>query len=449
MNTTLSKRPWNAPCAPGPLHAIVEIPGSKSETNRALLLAALADGPSAITGAMDARDSRLFHAALRALGVQITALDASPVVVTPPARFTASSQPVDVGLAGNVMRFIPPLAALTATGITAFVGDPHASRRPVAPMLDALRQLGVPVEGDAVPFSITGGHLTGNSATLDSSASSQFVSGLLLAAARFPGGLTLHHHSPTGASVPSRPHLDMTVGMLRERGVRVDEPDADTWVVHPGPIAALDLRVEPDLTNAAAFLAAGVVSGGSVRVPGWPRHTTQGGDEIRDVLTRMGARVERDGDDIVASATGVLHGIDIDLHASSELTPVVAALACIAEGPSTIGGVAHIRGHETDRLAALAAELGALGARIDETDDGLRIEGRGAASLHGGAFATHADHRMAHAGAVVGTAVAGVELDDITCTGKAMPDFPGLWAHMFGAAPSPTDTAAPPHQENR
>lgn len=426
-----TNRPWSAPVAPGPIRARVEVPGSKSETNRALLLAALADGPSTITGAMDARDSRLFHAALAALGVGLTPLDAEPVRVTPPAGFVAASEPVDVGLSGNVMRFIPPVAALAESGRTRFVGDPHASERPVFPLLDGLRQLGVEVGDNAVPFTVTGGLLTGDSATIDAAASSQFISGLLLAAARFPHGLRLRHRNTAGASVPSRPHLDMTVEMLRSRGVRIETPDAETWIVHPGPIAALDVRVEPDLTNAAAFLAAAAVTGGVVRVPGWPERTTQGGDAIREVLERMGAEAVREGDELVVRGTGVLRGVDADLHGSSELTPVVAALGALAEGTTTIRGVAHIRGHETDRLAALRSELTGLGVRVEETSDGLVIEGRGPDALHGGAWGTYADHRMAHAGALVGVRVPGIELDDVACTTKTMSDFPGLWAAML------------------
>ncbi len=423
--------PWNAPRAERPVSGRVLVPGSKSETNRALVLAAVADGPSVITGALDARDSRLMRAALLALGTDIGPLDASGTRVCPPAVLTPAPGPVDVGLAGNVMRFVPPLAALAA-GRTRFVGDPEASRRPVAPLLDGLRQLGVPVEGDAVPFSVVGGTLTGRGATIDASASSQFVSGLLLAGARFPRGLELRHSGPNDADVPSRPHIDMTVAMLRDRGVSISCPDHNTWVVEPGPVAALDQRIEPDLTNAAVFLAVAAVTGGEVVVPGWPVRTTQGGDAIRDLLARMGAEVRLDGDDLHVHGLGGLTGVTVDLHASSELTPVAAALGALAEGVTTISGVAHIRGHETDRLAALATELTKLGARVDELADGLRIEGRGPGALHGTRLATYADHRLAHAAALVGAVVAGVSLDDVACTSKTLPDFPALWSRLVG-----------------
>lgn len=417
------------------------MPGSKSETNRALLLAALADAPSQIVGALDARDSQLMRAALVALGAEISPLDAETVTVVPPAHFQTPSEPIDVGLAGNVLRFIPPLAAL-ADGVTQFLGDRAVSERPVAPLLSGLRQLGVGINGDAVPFQVTGGKLTGNEAVIDASGSSQFVSGLLLAAARFPHGLTLRHHNDHRLPVPSRPHLDMTVTMLRDRGVRVETPDDHTWVVYPGPIAALDQRVEPDLTNAAAFLAAAALAGGSTRVPGWPTQTTQGGDAIRDILAAMGAVVTRDGDQLVVSRRGALRGIDVDLHGSSELTPVVAALASVTYGHTEIRGVAHIRGHETDRLAALSTELAGLGVDVMETDDGLSIEGRGAPALHGATFHTYADHRMAHAGALLGLVVPGVELDDVACTSKTLPDFVGMWEQLLASSSVAARSAA-------
>ena len=424
-------RPWDAPVAGHPVTGRVDVPGSKSETNRALVLAAVADGPSTLTGALDARDSRLMRAALIALGARIDPLGSSETRVTPPRAISPAAEPVDVGLAGNVMRFVPPLAAL-APGRTRFVGDPEASRRPVAPLLDGLRQLGVGVDGDRVPFTVSGGTLRGRRATIDASESSQFVSGLLLAAPRFPEGLELHHRGAGGAGVPSRPHIDMTVAMLAARGVTISCPDEVSWSVTPGQVAARDQRIEPDLTNAAVFLAVAAVTGGEVVVPGWPSSTTQGGDQVRDLLARMGAEVRLDGDDLHVRGTGGLVGVDADLHESSELTPVAAALGALAEGTTTIRGVAHIRGHETDRLAALASELTKLGARVEELDDGLRILGRGPGALHGTRLATYADHRLAHAAALLGAVVPGVSLDDVACTSKTLPDFPRMWSTLLG-----------------
>ncbi|MGO4955800.1 3-phosphoshikimate 1-carboxyvinyltransferase [Luteococcus sp. Sow4_B9] len=425
--------PWPIPVAPGSFHARVEVPGSKSETNRALLLAALADGPSTITGALDARDTALMRRALAQLGVGIEA-DGGRVQVHPPTTFRTPEDPIDCGLAGTVMRFVPPLAA-TADGQTQFTGDPEASQRPLSPILEGLRQLGAHVEGDAIPCTVTGSqHLGGREVTIDASGSSQFVSGLLLAGARFPNGLRLRHVSDEGRAVPSRPHVDMTVAMLHERGVSVREVEADLWEVEPGPVHALDQRIEPDLTSAAVFLAAAALTGGSTTVPGWPADTTQGGDRIRDVLTRMGAHVELVGDELTVSGSGGLAAIDVDLHDSSELTPVVAALALLASGTSVIRGVAHIRGHETDRLAALESELGRVGGTVRQTADGLEIVGVGPAGtgLVPALLRSYADHRMVHTAVLLGLVVPGCRVDDVACTTKTINDFDQLWTGMLG-----------------
>ena len=415
----MTTNPWPAPHAHGPVHATVVVPGSKSETNRALVLAALASGPSTITGGLLSRDSDLMRAALGQLGVDITVQPDGSWRVTPPPRVAVPAEPIDCGLAGTVMRFVPPIAALNG-GETTFVGDPHASQRPMAPLLEALTQLGVTVSDRALPFTLQADTLRGRRVVIDSSGSSQFVSALLLAGARLPEGIEVAHQpAEPGASVPSRPHIDMTVQMLRERGVEVVVADESTWLVEPGTIAPLDTHIEPDLTNAAVFLAAAALTGGEVTVPGWPEQTTQGGAAILDILDRM-----RTPDGLTAPGT-------VDLHASSELTPVVAALAALVEGETTITGVAHIRGHETDRLAALTAELGRIGADVTETADGLRIIGRGPDALHGATWGAYADHRMAHAGALVGLLVDGIVVDDIGCTTKTITDFPGLWNGML------------------
>ena len=423
-------RPWSAPTAQGPVRAVCEVPGSKSETARAFLLAGMADAPSTVSGALDARDTDLMRAGLGRLGVGFTADGPGRWVVEPPDAFTPAPDGIDCGLAGTVMRFLPAVAA-SAAGTTRFHGDPAASQRPLRPLLDGLRQLGVAVEGDALPIALHSPGRLDRLASIDSSASSQFVSALLLAAPRFSRGLELHHIG--AGAVPSRPHIDMTIAMLAAHGVEVQTPDENTWLVDPGPLMAVDQRVEPDLTNAAVFLAAGVVTGGRVAIVGWPEETTQPGVHALEVLQAMGASVGREGDAVWASADG-LTAIDIDLHEASELTPVVAALMALAEGRSVIRGVAHIRGHETDRLAALAAGLGGLGVAVEETADGLAITGAGGAGIHAGVFPTRDDHRLAHAAALIGLRVAGVELDDVACTSKTMPDFPERWAAMLGAS---------------
>ncbi|MEV6985114.1 3-phosphoshikimate 1-carboxyvinyltransferase [Sphaerisporangium sp. NPDC051017] len=417
---------WPAPVAPGPVEAAVRLPGSKSVTNRALLLAALADGPGTVRRALRSRDADLMVAALRSLGAELTPSDDGPSgvdwhVVPGPVRGGAS---IDVGLAGTVMRFVPPVAAL-ADGEVAFDGDPHARKRPMGPILAALRALGAEVAGDALPFTIRG-PITGGEVTLDASASSQLVSGLLLAAGRYPKGVTVRH---SGRPVPSMPHIEMTVQMLRAAGVAVDDSEPDVWKVEPGPISARDLTVEPDLSNAAPFLAAAMVTGGVVTIPGWPEETTQGGDALRELLPRMGATVARTPAGLRVTGGGRLEGIDADLHDVGELTPTIAALAALASSPSRLRGIAHLRGHETDRLAALAAEINGLGGDVTETDDGLVITPR---PLRAGVFRTYADHRMATAGAVIGLVVPGVQVEDIATTAKTLPEFALMWARMLG-----------------
>lgn len=409
------------------------VPGSKSETNRALVLAALADGPSTITGGLSSRDSDLMRAALGALGVRIEE-SAAGWHVTPPAHFAEPVAPIDCGLAGTVMRFVPPVAMLNR-GTTRFVGDPHASERPMGPLLDGMAQLGVQVDADRLPFTQVAPALVAvTRVVIDAAASSQFVSALLLVGARLPQGLELvHSPAVAGAEVPSRPHVDMTVHMLRSRGIEVDEPQPGRWLVSPGIVRAMDQQVEPDLTSAAVFLAAAAVTRGVVRVPGWPAQTTQGGAAIVDLLRRAGAECHLADGVLTVRGTGTVRGLgEADLHASSELTPVVAALAALADGPTTITGVAHIRGHETDRLAALETELAAAGAEVVQTEDGLRIVGHGAGPLHGRVWHTYADHRIAHAAALVGLLVPGTGLDDVACTTKTIADFPGLWGSMLG-----------------
>nr|WP_176458672.1 3-phosphoshikimate 1-carboxyvinyltransferase [Rhodococcus sp. 15-649-1-2] len=423
---------WTAPLSTAPVDATVTLPGSKSITNRALIISALAGGQSTVTAALRSRDTDLMIAALQQLGVGITIDPADPtsLTVTPGALRGGS---IDCGLAGTVMRFVPPLAAL-ADGVVRFDGDEQARTRPLDTILGALRHLGADVAGDSLPFTVTGsGTLRGGAVDIDASGSSQFVSGLMLSAAAFDDGITIHH---TGKPVPSMPHIDMTVEMLRRAGVQVSTPadsgDADTWRVHPGPVDAVSWVVEPDLSNATPFLAAAAVTGGVVRVPNWPSSTTQPGDAIRGILESMGATVTLENGTLEVRGGATSTGVDIDLHDVGELTPTVAALAALADGPSHLRGIAHLRGHETDRLAALVAEIRRLGGNATETDDGLDIA---PAALHGGVWRAYADHRMATAGAILGLVVPGVEVDDIGTTAKTLPGFENLWASMLGDSP--------------
>ncbi|WP_279104757.1 3-phosphoshikimate 1-carboxyvinyltransferase, partial [Gordonia paraffinivorans] len=343
---------WSAPTCTSGLNATVELPGSKSITNRALVLAALADGPSTVRGTLRSRDTNLMLGALEALGVEVRVDPASDTTVSL-APGPLHGAEIDCGLAGTVMRFLPPLAAL-ADGRVRFDGDPRARVRPQTTILDALRALGVAVTGDRLPFVIDGtGNVRGGEVTIDASGSSQFVSGLLLSAARFDEGLVVRHEGPP---VPSTPHIDMTVEMLATAGVAVDTSEPNVWKVAPGPIRAVDWTVEPDLSNAAAFLAAAAVTGGVVRVPYWPAVTTQPGARMADVLAAMGCTVEHLDGTLSVHGPEVLKAVNLDLRDIGELTPTIAALCALADGESELTGIAHLRGHETDRLAALTTE---------------------------------------------------------------------------------------------
>ena len=431
---------WPAPTATGPILATVRLPGSKSLTNRYLVLAALASSPSRLRAPLRSRDTLLMAAALRAMGSGIEDADVdwgSPTVAADwsvtPAPLTGDCD-LDVGLAGTVMRFLPAVAAL-ADGPVRFDGDPHARTRPMGPVLHALRALGVAVEDGGrglLPLTVRGtGSVPGGRVVIDASASSQFVSALLLAGARYDAGVTVVHEGPP---LPSEPHVAMTVQTLRDCGVGVDDSVPATWRVEPGTISGLDVRVEPDLSNAAPFVAAAAVTGGRVTVPDWPERTTQAGDAMRDLLDQMGAEVSQDAAGLTVAGTGELYGVDVDLHDAGELTPTVAALCALADTPSRLRGVAHIRGHETDRLAALATEINALGGDVSETDDGLVIR---PAPLHAGVFHTYADHRLATAGALLGLRVPGVLVEDVGTTAKTLPGFPALWQAMLDGGPSP------------
>ncbi|MGH4024518.1 MAG: 3-phosphoshikimate 1-carboxyvinyltransferase [Pseudonocardiaceae bacterium] len=442
--TTSTRVPWAAPPAESPVRATVAVPGSKSITNRALLLTALAGSGGTLRRALRSRDTDLMVAALRALGVPVTCRgDELEVAAHNGLRGgglrggVGEPATVDCGLAGTVMRFVPPLAAL-AHGTVRFDGDDRARQRPMGAVLGALRTLGCVVEsgtadtspaGDALPFVLHGtGRLAGGAVHIDASGSSQFVSGLLLSAAGYEAGITVHHAGPP---VPSLPHIEMTMQMLRTRGVTVDTDGRTWWRVAPGPVAGGDCDIEPDLSNATVFLAAAAVTGGEVTVPGWPRQTTQAGDAIRPLLTQLGCRVELDERGLTVTGPDRLQGLDADLHDVGELTPTVAALAALASGPSRLRGIAHLRGHETDRLAALATEIAALGGDVRELPDGLEIHPRRLRGRPDRPWGAYADHRMATAGAIIGLVVPGVAVDDITATAKTLPDFPQLWSTML------------------
>lgn len=436
---------WHAPSTATPIHATVTVPGSKSQTNRALVLAALAvpQGSSTIGGALRSRDTDLMIAALRDLGVSVESDDGDRCELTVGGALAPQAGArIDCGLAGTVLRFLPPVAALTTETVT-FDGDEQARSRPIAPLLDGLRGLGVQVDGDGLPFTVRGtGSVRGGTVEIDASGSSQFVSGLLLSGAAFTEGLTVVH---TGGAVPSAPHIAMTVSMLRDAGVEVDDSAAGRWRVAPGRVEARRWVIEPDLSNAVPFLAAAVISGGTVRIMGWPTVSIQPADTIRSILAGFGAEVRQGDSYLEVQGATTYGGIDVDLREVGELTPSVAAMAALATpgSVSRLRGIAHLRGHETDRLAALSAELNRIGGRCEETDDGLVIT---AEQMHGGVWQSYADHRMATAGAIIGLRVPGVEVEDIGTTAKTLPDFPQLWADMLAGQTDLQDGAAHPRE---
>lgn len=419
---------WAAPRARAPISARVQLPGSKSLTNRYLVLAALAREESRIRRPLRSRDTVLMSQALAQLGAHITDIGgddpASADWLVAPGSFRGGAH-LDCGLAGTVMRFLPPVSAL-ADGPVTFDGDQQARGRPMKQGLQALRDLGVRIDGDSLPFTVFGrAGAPGGEVVLDASASSQFVSGLLLSGARYDAGVDVIHR---GDTLPSLPHVSMTVEVLRDAGVDVDDSVPNRWRVEPSEIHALDVQVEPDLSNAAAFLAAAMVTAGRVEIPAWPQHTTQAGDAVRGIFEAMGADVELTRDALTLTGPARLHGVDLDLHDVGELTPVVTAVAAFAESPSQLRGIAHLRGHETDRLSALACEIGKLGGDVEILPDGLLIRPR---PMTGARLHTYADHRMAMAGAVLGLVVDGVSLDDIDTTAKTMPDFASRWMSML------------------
>jgi 3-phosphoshikimate 1-carboxyvinyltransferase len=444
---------WQAPTAGRPVGASLALPGSKSMTNRALVLAALADGPTRITGPLRARDTMLMAGALRELGSVIEdesgqddatgQPDASWRVL--PGRCGGTAE-VDAGNAGTVIRFVPGVAALTGADVS-FRGDHAASRRPVGPLLAALRALGATIDDDgrgAVPFVVRGrGRVRGGSVTLDASTSSQLVSGLLLTAPRYDKGAEIRH---TGPPVPSAPHIAMTVQMLRDAGAEVetgikvrggsghDDSVSDIWRVHPGALSPGTITVEPDLSNAVPFLAAALVTGGSVTVSGWPARSLQPAELVLDLLARMGASCSLTAAGLRVTGSGAIHGITADLHEVGELTPVLAALAALADSPSVFTGIRHVRAHETDRLAALAGEIGGLGGGIVERSDGLEIRPR-PLRADGAVFASHDDHRLVMAAAVLGLAVPGLRVRGAETVGKTFPGFLELWARMLEQPP--------------
>ncbi len=428
---------WPAPFrGPVPVDATVTIPGSKSVTNRALILAAQATSPSIIRRPLVSRDSELMSAGLSAMGLSIESSTdeqgefwrVTPKIVDG-KNFLQGPARVDVGNAGTVMRFLPPLAAL-AHGDIAFDGDPRSYERPLGPVIKALEDLGIEIEHEgrySLPMVMKSqGEIPGGNLEIDASASSQFLSALLLVAPSMRNGITVKH---VGGTLPSMPHIDITGQMLRDFGATLTvENAANTWRVDQVPLNGVDLVIEPDLSNAAPFISLAMVCGGSITIADWPKSTTQPGDQLRDIFSAMGSKVEFVEGGLKVTAGSSIHGIDIDLHDVGELTPSIAALAALADSPSHLRGIGHLRLHETDRLAALTREINGLGGSVVEEETALHIT---PAPLHSGVFHTYEDHRLATAGAVIGLVVEGIEVENIATTRKTLTDFPGLWKSLL------------------
>ena len=431
---------WPAPFrGKKPVDVRVVIPGSKSVTNRALILAAQAEGTSKLRRPLVSRDSELMMGGLKALGLSITqslqeVSGESELIFNVTGGQLKGPAKIDVGNAGTVMRFLPPLAAL-ATGVIEFDGDPRSHERPLGPVIKALEELGISIDHGgryALPFKMenkSGGKIRGGEIEIDASASSQFLSALLLIAPSTELGITAKH---VGGALPSMPHIEMTVQMLRDFGAEVTvDKSANTWRVAPGKLKAQDLVIEPDLSNAAPFMSIAMVCGGSVTIADWPKVTTQPGDQLREIFSKMGAKIEfiQNGNNWDLKITGgAIHGIDVDLHDVGELTPAIAALCALADSPSYLKGIGHLRLHETDRLAALRTEFNALGGDFTEEPSALRINPK---PLHAGIFHTYEDHRLATSGATIGLVVEGVEVENIATTRKTITDFPGLWSSLL------------------
>lgn len=425
---------WAAPHATQPLDATVNVPGSKSLTNRFLVLAALATAPVHITGGLKSSDSDHMIGALRALGTNVDDAGEDWTITPAPVR---GGGHVECGLAGTVMRFVPPMVLLAdpADGPVTFDAAPSAKGRPMEPLLNALRALGATVTSigaETFPFTVTPPTDVPTEVEVDSSDSSQFVTALLLIAPRLPGGLTVRH---VGHKLPSLPHIDMTCENLRDAGIQVDQPDERTWVVHPGPLALGTIRVEPDLSNAGPFMAAAVVTGGTVRIPGWPSHTTQPGAYYPQIFEQMGATCTlEDGVMSVTGPTDTLHGIEADLSPAGEIAPTISAICALADGPSRLTGIGHLRGHETDRLKAIAAEVQGLGGECEDHEDALTFGGLPAHGLTATVMDSYHDHRMATFASIIGLKVPGVQILNVGTTAKTMPDFPQMWRGMVGQA---------------
>ncbi len=405
-----------------PLHATITPPGSKSITNRALLLAAMAQGRSRISGALLSDDTRRMAAALTALGFEL-AIDEPRRQITVAGQggtIRAAGASLDAGNAGTAMRFLAGFVTL-GRGRFRIDGSARMRERPIAALLDALRALGVAASSelgnDCPPIMIdtSSAPFAGGAATLDATLSSQFVSALLMPAPLWRDGLRL-----TVVGETARPFIEMTLCLMADWGAS-SSFTGDVIVVPGGQrYHPMDFAVESDVSGASYFAAAATTVGGTLTLRGLRRESVQGDTEFFAILEKMGARVTWHPDRVEVTGTGALRGVDVAMNAMPDMVPTLAAIAPFASTPTRIRGVGFIRHHESDRIAAIATELRRLGAAVEEYEDGLGIA---PSRLHAATVATYDDHRIAMAFAVIGLKVAGVRISNPGCVAKTYPDF--------------------------
>jgi 3-phosphoshikimate 1-carboxyvinyltransferase len=406
----------------GPLSGTIRPPGSKSITNRALLCAALADGESLLTGALESEDTGVMIDGLRRLGMPVAQdTTARTLRVTGcGGRLPARGGELYVANSGTTMRFLAAVAAL-AHGRFRLDGTPRMRQRPIQDLLDALVQLGVDARSEqgtgAPPVVIEAAGLRGGRATIAGDVSSQFLSGLLMAAPYAAAPVELAVAGP----LVSQPYVEMTLAVMRAFGVAVGTKGlAEFHVPVDRPYQGRHYAIEPDASAASYFFAAAAITGGRITVEGLSRSSLQGDVAFCDCLERMGCRIDFGPDSITVWGQPLHGNVTLDMNAISDTVQTLGAVALFADGPTMITGVAHIRHKETDRLRALATELRKLGAGVDEQPDGLRIV---PGDLHGAEIETYDDHRMAMSLALVGLRVPGVIIRDPGCTRKTYPGY--------------------------
>jgi len=403
-----------------PIRGVVRPPGSKSVTNRALVLAALAEGTSRLAGVLDSQDTRVMVESLQRLGIPVThnPSDCTAQVQGCAGRPPAALAELWLENSGTSIRFLTAIACL-GRGTYRLDGNPRMRQRPIGDLCDALNALG----GNAVcrdgngcpPVDVVGSQLRGGTADVAAEISSQFLSALLMASpcALGPAELVLR------GGLVSEPYVDMTIRMMRSFGVNVEHAASGQYRTVPQQYHGAEYCVEPDASAASYFFAVAAITGGEVTVQGLARDSLQGDVRFVDVLQRMGCDV-RWGASSITVCGGSLHGIDVDMNEISDTAQTLAAVALFAKGPTRIRNVAHIRHKETDRIHAVATELGRLGIAVDEHDDGLTIHPGtvGAATID-----TYDDHRMAMSFALVGLKVPGIRIANPDCTAKTYPRF--------------------------